>query len=278
MPSLLHEGLIALVRDKPEFAAELLRGVLHVNVPNFSEARLAEACLTELVPTEYHADAVVLLVDDKPVFGIIVEAQLQDDARKHFTWPMYTVSARARFECPFVLVVVTPDSGTARWASQSVELGGGICWAPLVIGPEGIPIVTDFAQARREPELTVLSAMAHGRGEPKTALAIADAARTAVEHLPEERRMLYLALVVTALGDAARRPSKCTPKTRSSSARQTGSITRRVALKGSPIPKQARCWHPCTRYSFHHERLHAIGCDAQATNSPTQSISAAPRT
>ena len=71
MPSLLHEGLIALVRDKPEFTADLLREILHVEVPQFTEARLAEASLTELVPTEYHADAAVLLVDGKPVFGII---------------------------------------------------------------------------------------------------------------------------------------------------------------------------------------------------------------
>jgi hypothetical protein len=160
MPSLLHEGLIALVRDKPEFAADLLRELLHVEVPKFTEARLAEATLTELVPTEYHADAVVLLVDGKPVFGIIIEAQLQEDARKRFTWPVYAINARARFECPFVVVVVTPDAATARWASLSIELGGGKSWEPFVVGPDGIPVITDPARARREPELTVLSVIA----------------------------------------------------------------------------------------------------------------------
>ncbi|HET9954212.1 MAG TPA: hypothetical protein VFQ61_06900, partial [Polyangiaceae bacterium] len=182
MPSLLHEGLIALVRDKPEFAADLLREVLHVDVPKFTEARLAEASLTELVPTEYHADAVVLLVDGKPVFGIIIEAQLQDDARKRFTWPVYVVTARARFECPFVLVVVTPDAATARWASQTVELGAGFSWAPLVIGPEGVPIITDAERARREPELAVLSVMAHGKGDTQTAVSIALAAAASLDN------------------------------------------------------------------------------------------------
>jgi hypothetical protein len=43
MPSLLHEGIIALVRERPELAAELLRELLHVVVPPFTEARLAEA-------------------------------------------------------------------------------------------------------------------------------------------------------------------------------------------------------------------------------------------
>jgi hypothetical protein len=43
-----------------------------------------------LVPTEYPADAVVPLVDRKPVFGIILEAQLQLDHVKDFTWPSVT--------------------------------------------------------------------------------------------------------------------------------------------------------------------------------------------
>ncbi len=43
MPSLLHEGIVALVREKPELAADLLRELQHVSVPAFTEARLAEA-------------------------------------------------------------------------------------------------------------------------------------------------------------------------------------------------------------------------------------------
>jgi hypothetical protein len=55
MPSLLHETIIALVRERPELAAHLLRELLHVALPNFTEARLAEASLNDLVPTEYLA-------------------------------------------------------------------------------------------------------------------------------------------------------------------------------------------------------------------------------
>lgn len=210
MPSLLHEGLIALVRDKPEFAADLLRELLHVDVPKFTEARLAEASLNELIPVEYHADAVVLLVDGKPVFGCIFEAQLQEDARKRFTWPMYAVGARARFECPFVVIVATPDSATARWAAQTVELGGGQCWTPFVIGPDGIPIITDAEQAQRAPELAVLSVMGHGCGDTETAVSIALAAAAAV---PEQHRTLYLALIESALSEAARKAFEMHPQT-----------------------------------------------------------------
>jgi hypothetical protein len=213
MPSLLHEGLIALVRDKPEFAADLLRELLHVEVPKFTEARLAEATLTEPVPTEYHADAVVLLVDGKPVFGIIIGAQLQEDARKRFTWPVYAVNARTRFECPFVVVVVTPDAATALWASQSIELGGGKSWEPFVVGPDGVPIITDPEQARREPELAVLSVMAHGKGDTQTAVLIALAAAASLDNVPDDHRMLYLALIESALSDAARKAFEMLPQT-----------------------------------------------------------------
>jgi hypothetical protein len=65
MVSLVHEGLVLLVRDRPGFVAELLAKILDVRVPRFTDARLAEAKLTELVPIEYQADAVVLLVEDK---------------------------------------------------------------------------------------------------------------------------------------------------------------------------------------------------------------------
>lgn len=125
---------------------------------------------------------------------------------------MYTFSARARFECPFVLVVVTPDAATARWASQRIELGGSWFWAPLVVGPDGIPIITDIDRARREPELAVLSVMAHGRGEPQTALAVALAAAAAIEQISDEQRMLYSAFIETALGDAARKAFEMHPQ------------------------------------------------------------------
>ena len=114
MPSLNHEGVIALVRDRPAFAASLLRELMHIEVPHFTEARLTEAALPQLVPVGYFADAVVLFADlvdntNKPVFGTIFEVQLDTELRKKFTWPLYAVAARARYECPFVVTVVTVD-------------------------------------------------------------------------------------------------------------------------------------------------------------------------
>jgi hypothetical protein len=215
-PSLIHEGVIALVRDKPAFAASLLRDLFHVEVPSFDEARLTEATLNELVPVEYQADAVVLFdviyEKNKPVFGTIFEVQLERKDRKLFTWPLYGVAARARYECPFVVTVVTPDPAVARWARQLIELGDGMTYRVRVVGPDGIPQVTDPDQASREPQLAVLSAIAHGGGNIDVAVSIGRTAVNAVLLLPEEQRVLYSALIEKTLSEAARKALAMEPQ------------------------------------------------------------------
>lgn len=212
MPSLLHEGLLQLVRDRPDFAAELVRDVLHVPVPEFTSARIVEATLNELVPTEYTSDLVVLLEQDKPVFGIVHEAQLAQKDRKRFTWPMYGTSLRARLECPVVVVVIAVDDATARWAAEPIPLGGQSVYVPLVIGPKGVPIVTDIELAVRDPELAVLSVMAHGRDEESVAVAVARAATQAIEGFDPDRWVLYSALIESSLSDAARKAFAMLPE------------------------------------------------------------------
>jgi hypothetical protein len=212
MVSLLHEGVIELVRNHPAFAADLLDRLLDVEVPAFTEARLAEATLNKLVPVEYRADAVVVFTERKPVFGAIIEAQLQRDDNKLYTWPLYAVGARERHRCPFVVIVVTPDPATATWAARTVDIGGGVRFWPLVVGPEGIPKVTDHEQARREPQLAVLSVMAHGQGDVETATAIADAATTGISQLSEDQRLLYSLLIQSNLSTAARKAIEMHPR------------------------------------------------------------------
>lgn len=215
MPSLDHESLILLFRNQPELAAQLLREALHLELPAYTEARLASSDLTEVVPTEFRADAVVLLVDGKPVLGVIVEAQLSRDERKRFSWPAYMTVLRARHECPVELLVVTPDRAVAAWAAAPItlDLVGDCVVRPRVLGPDAVPIITDPAQAAREPELAVLSAMAHGKGDTQTAVSVALAATAFLDRLSEEQRVLYLALVESALGDAAKKAFEMHPQT-----------------------------------------------------------------
>jgi hypothetical protein len=73
---------------------------------------------------------------------------------------------------------------------------------PFVVGPKAVPVVDDVEAARRDPELVVLSAMAHGKAE--VGLRIATAALEACRDLDEERGVLYLDLIELSLSDIAR--------------------------------------------------------------------------
>ncbi|HKY39085.1 MAG TPA: hypothetical protein VJN18_24270 [Polyangiaceae bacterium] len=214
MPSLDHESLLLLFHNQPELAAQLLREALHVELPAYTEARVASSDLSQIIPAEFGADAVVLLMASKPVLGVIIEVQLSPKARKRFSWPSYMAVLRARHECPVELLVLTPDAAVARWAAVPIELdlSGQCVIRPRVLGPQAIPVVTDPAQAAREPELAVLSALAHGGGETELALAIATAAASGLNHLPADQQLLYLLLIRASLGDAARKAFEMYPE------------------------------------------------------------------
>lgn len=198
-----HEGLLLLFRNRPTLAPELLREALGVSLPAYTEARVESAELTEVVPTEYRADLVVLLLEGKPVFAIVVEVQLARDEDKRKTWPLYLTSLRSRVGCPTALLVVAPEAAVARWCARPIELGHpGFVLQPLVTGPEAIPIITDEQAARREPEKAVLSAMAHGQQE--VGAAIAQAVLAGVAGLDAERVRLYVDLALSSLNEAAR--------------------------------------------------------------------------
>ena len=197
--------LLLLFRNRPELAPVLLRESLRVALPPYAEARIDAAELTDVQPAEYRADLVVLLYDDKPVLGIIVEVQLSVDEDKRYAWPVYAVGLRARMRCPVCVLVITTKESVVRWADMSIDLGGGNTFRPLVLGPAEVPIVTDTARARAEPELAVLSAMAHGHSaEPATAVQIATAAMLASLGLEPDRSVLYFDLVLASLSEAAK--------------------------------------------------------------------------
>jgi len=206
VPSQLHETLLLLFRNRPALAPELLHDALHVELPSFTEVRIDSADLSQVQPTEYRADLVVLLLDGVPVLGIVIEVQLAADERKRFVWPVYVANLRARLEVPVCLLVVTADNTTARWAARSIDLGAGNRFVPLVLGPAGVPEITDEIAARADPELAVLSAMAHGRDEDAAKAAqIALVAQMASLGLDEDRSRLYFDLVLTSLSEAAER-------------------------------------------------------------------------
>jgi len=204
----MHEVLLQLFRNRPDLAPELLREALRLELPMYTEARIESADFSQLAPTGYHADLVVLLgddVNDAPVLGIVVEVQLTPKPRKRFTWPLYLTALRAKLECDTCVLVIAPTIDVARWAAEPIAIGFNSVVAPLVVGPGGVPIVTDVERATRAPELAVLSVMAHGQGDVDTAVKVALAAAAGVTTLPEDQVVLYSDLIVAALSEAARK-------------------------------------------------------------------------
>lgn len=200
---MLHEALVLLFRDRPRLAPELIRDALNRAVPEFDEAKLSDANLSQIIPTELRADLVVLLHAGRPVLGIIIEVQLRPDDDKRFVWPLYLAALRAEHRCPCCLLVVTPSNSAARWAARPISLGpAGDVVQPLVLGPDTIPIVTDVEQARRAPELALLSVQAHGK--TPAGFDVALAAIAAATHLDDDHAMLYYDVIQRAVGESIR--------------------------------------------------------------------------
>jgi hypothetical protein len=203
--SSLHEGMVELVRKQPDLVPELLTRFLDIPVPVSASAQLVDSVFNEAKAVEYRADAVVVMkAHDATVLTAVVEAQLQKDEHKRFTWPHYATGARVRHQCPAIVLVVTPDPQVASWAAQPIDLGPGSVFRPQVIHPEWIPKIVDAREAARDPHLAALSVIAHGKGDPDVAATIAVALYVASKALPDAERGLYLSLIENALSDDAK--------------------------------------------------------------------------
>ena len=205
MPSRRHEELLRLFQNRPALAAEVASEVLHERLPEFSEAHVESANLNDLRPAEYQADLVVVPELGRAVQGIIVEVQLSPDEDKKYTWPAYVCNLRNRIRSPVGLLVVAADDVVARWAHRTIDLGGfGVC-QPWVLSPSIVPEITDESRAKQDPELAVLSAIAHGAdSDIGKVVRIAQAAHAAVNDLDTDRSTLYSDMLMSALSAAAR--------------------------------------------------------------------------
>ena len=203
MPSFPHELPLELFRQCPELVLHLLGKVLEVELPPYREVRIEEAHFTEVKPTEYRADLVLTLWNGGPVMCIVVEVQLQIDPRKEWTFPVYVTTARARHQCPTVLLVFSDDERVVRWAQKPIQLGGGSVLRVMAMGPEMVPWVREVEQAVQLPELAVLSAVSHGNEE--AGLEVLVPALAALLTLDGDRKNFYYDVVLRSLNEAMRR-------------------------------------------------------------------------
>ncbi|MBC8068846.1 MAG: hypothetical protein IAG13_10980 [Deltaproteobacteria bacterium] len=140
---------------------------------------------------------------------MVVEIQLAKDHDKRFSWPLYMAGLRARLRCPVAVVVITLDRRVERWARRPIALDRlGSRMTPVVIGPDAVPHVVDPRRATADPELALLSLLAHA--DAPDGRAIGYAVLRACDALDEARARLYTDLVFAYLGDAARRELEAT--------------------------------------------------------------------
>ncbi|WP_432987424.1 hypothetical protein [Dactylosporangium sp. CA-233914] len=98
--------------------------------------------------------------------------------------------------------VVCPTPPVAEWCAAPITMGPGSVVTPFALVPGQVPVVTDLDEARRIPELAVLSALAHGTGPDPTP--IFEALLTALNVIDHDHANLYADLVLAVLPAAAR--------------------------------------------------------------------------
>lgn len=169
--------------------------------------------MAELKPAQVHADLVVVLRDgSRAVLGVVVEVQRKEDPDKPFAWPAYVAWLRRQLRTDACVLVITQSERVANWASRTIVMGPGGALQPLVLRPSSVPVVDAVEDARKAPELAVLSAMVHGGGHVETAVEVGLAASTAAHELDRDRFLLYFGLIRAALGEAARKVFEMHPQ------------------------------------------------------------------
>jgi hypothetical protein len=176
-------------------------------VPAFRKAVLLPADLTNVMPTEFRADAVVAFEDPdpdvkEPVYAVVVEVQLQPVARKKLVWPVYVATVHARLDCPVSILVICPDLAIAKWAAIPISTGEpGLLLETVALGPDQVPVVATEDDVVDCPELAVLSALTHGGEHPGLVLPVLV---DSLKRFNPDDAHVYLQLVAQALPVAAR--------------------------------------------------------------------------
>jgi hypothetical protein len=201
VPSFPHEILVELFRNRADLVRDLLRACAGLQLGEVT-AEAASVDLSQVVSTEYRADNVTVFRDRHrvPTLAVVVEIQRQVDWSKLWTWPVYLTAARATFRCPTVLLVIAPDPRVAHWARTAIDTGHpGFQLRPIVVSYQDVPCVVDPAVTRRNPELGVLSVLAHPTVET------AEAALAGIALLTPDLSKLYFDVILAALPELARR-------------------------------------------------------------------------
>ncbi|MFD5218427.1 RpnC/YadD family protein [Streptomyces tendae] len=198
-----HEALHRVFQKDPALLTRAFQKVLHVPFPEPRDFAVLNADLTEIEPVERRVDTLMRVETDDGAYLLVVESQGKKDERKRGSWPYYLAYLYEKYHCEPVLVVITQNSATARWAAQPIRRGlpgwDSLTVRPLVIGPDNVPVIASEREAERDVPLAVLSAMTHGRGAK--AAAILEPLALALRTVDGESAAVFGQLIESCLGD-----------------------------------------------------------------------------
>ncbi|MBK8265351.1 MAG: hypothetical protein IPK80_28980 [Nannocystis sp.] len=203
MPKISHEAIVQLVRESPSLVLDLLWPERQAGV---TSVRVTQTEFVDTVLAEYRADAFFLTGEESaPEGALVIEIQLAPNPLKPTRWPILVAGPFARYRCPVDSLILTIDRDVAAWARRPILVGrlpGAMTITPAVIGPDQIPVITDLDQARENPALAILSALAHA--EDPEAVDVATAAIIAAVEVDSDAAAMYADAIFARLGELAR--------------------------------------------------------------------------
>ncbi len=188
MPSLRHDTLNGLFRDRPELAAEVLNDYAGGGIPAGLPAQVVSNELNDRNSKDFYPDTVITLGSRQhPHHVIVVEIQQETTDGKRSALPRYAAALWLAFDRPVTVLVICPSRKATDYFAQPIATAlPGYTLTPRALGPDQIPQITDPAQVIANPELATLSVAVHGT-EPSVAKAFMEA----MPHLPTDDAPYY---------------------------------------------------------------------------------------
>ncbi|MEO3792693.1 hypothetical protein ABGB14_20975 [Nonomuraea sp. B10E15] len=178
--------------DRPQLAVEILRDLMGVQLPDTPLIRQEERTFNTRNSDDIEVDLIFTLgPPNEPAHAIIVEIQ-QGTSKDSRQLARYAAATWLLLGCDVTVLIVCPDHKTAAHYARPIESGlTGYCLLPVVLGPDGIPAITDPQQAAANLDLAAMSVMIHGN-DRKVVEAFATAlADTHDEHAPQYYEYAY---------------------------------------------------------------------------------------
>jgi len=202
VPSAVHEILVEIFRDNPELIVQLLGDQLEMVTRSGLVLEPDEPNLSQLIEIDSDLVFRVLGPERQLLCALIIEVQLAIDHDKGRAWAAYQAGTHRRLRCPTYVIVIAIDPVVARWATGPF-CTGQTTFAPIVLGPEEVPVIGREVGDHATLPLTLLSGLAHAN-DPDI-LHIGETLWGLIDEAEPSHGHLYWDLFLNAINDATKK-------------------------------------------------------------------------